>query len=152
MFGKTWLILFLFLAACAQPKYEVAREAVATGESGQGPKADCSRQFRATGYCLSWAWEELPSSTKPGSLLFKIYRPNLFDRSPVELDFSPLPQLILWMPSMGHGSSPTTVTRLDVGTFRAANVFFVMPGEWDLRFQFEESGAQDEAIVAITVN
>jgi hypothetical protein len=46
----------------------------------------------------------------------------------------------LWMPSMGHGSSPVKISQalgtagapLD-GVFNVTNVFFVMPGEWEIR-------------------
>ena len=60
--------------------------------------------------------------------------------------------VVLWMPSMGHGSTPTVVQRLDVGTYRASEVFFIMPGEWDLKFQLKTgSEVTDEALVQIVL-
>jgi len=143
----------ILLASCAQPKYEVIRSTSSTNSIDQGSKADCSFRFQQSSYCLTWAWEEIPTSMKPGALIFKVFRPNVFDHSPVMTDFSTAPRLVLWMPSMGHGSSPTEVNRLDTGTYRASNVFFIMPGEWDLRFLAQDSsGDQDEVIVPIVFN
>lgn len=113
---------------------------------------NCDLRFQTSGFCLSWKWEEAPTSQKAGTLVFKTYRANVYDGTPVMLDFATLPSLVLWMPSMGHGSTPTTVTRLDVGTFRATNVFFIMPGEWQMRFQVKLPNEQaDEAIVDLTL-
>ena len=112
--------------------------------------SDCALRFRNSRLCLAWRWEESPSNSKVGSLVFKVYRGNLFDDSPVPTDLSVLPSLLLWMPSMGHGSSPTTVTRIDVGTYRASNVFFIMPGEWEFRFQVKrDEELLDEAVTTI---
>ncbi len=86
-----------------------------------------------------------------GSMIFKTYRLSSYDQSAIEVDAVSVPQLILWMPAMGHGSSPTTVTRIEVGTYRASNVFFIMPGQWELKFQVKEgSEIKDEAIIPIT--
>lgn len=149
MSGK-WLlaaVTALFLAACARPKYV---EAAASGPVGAGEQtaADCPARFQNSQNCLSWVWETKPTSRTSGRLVFKIYRLNLFDRSAVPVDPILPPSLLLWMPGMGHGSSPTQVTRLDVGTYRADQVFFVMPGEWELRFQLKDGATiQDEAVV-----
>lgn len=84
---------------------------------------------------MLWYWEVKPTAQSQGSLIFKTYRLNNLDQTPVETDLAQRPEVILWMPSMGHGSTPTQTTRLDVGTYRTSQVYFVMPGEWDIRFQ-----------------
>ena len=38
---------------------------------------------------------------------------------------------------MGHGSSPVTMERVDVGRYRAKDVFFIMTGEWDVHYQLK---------------
>ena len=51
---------------------------------------------------------------------------------------------------MGHGSSPTHVEKVDLGTYSVNNVFFVMPGEWEIRFQLiGPQQVADEIIVPI---
>lgn len=83
--------------------------------------------------------------------MFKFYRLNTYDSSSVEIDAASVPEAVLWMPSMGHGSTPTAVTRLDVGTYRASNVFFIMPGEWEIKFQVKDGVTlKDEAVVSLT--
>ncbi len=155
MFSK-FLVLFLsfslgvFLVGCAQPKYISEADSTTTGQQAAGAKANCDIQFSSSKYCLSWFWETKPTASAEGSLIFKIYRLNAFDQTAIQLDSQALPQLVLWMPSMGHGSTPSVVQRLDVGTYRATEVFFIMPGEWDLKFQLKTgSEVTDEALVQI---
>jgi hypothetical protein len=154
MFGKNILIsifLTLIFSACAQPKYITESSLENTdSETVQETKIDCSLTFARSGLCLYWYWEKKTTSIDKGSLIFKTYELNTLDQTPVEVDHEQIPNLILWMPSMGHGSSPTKVDRLDVGTYRASNVFFIMPGEWELKFQIQ-SGTEitDEAKVQI---
>lgn len=151
MFSKIIPTLILFFSlGCAQPKYVSESDQPNSGPQAAGTKSNCDIQFSNSKYCLSWFWENKPTSTTQGSLIFKIYRLNAFDQTAIQLDTAELPQLILWMPSMGHGSTPTVVQRLDVGTYRASEVFFIMPGEWDLKFQIKSgSEVTDEALVQI---
>ena len=99
MFGKAIVFFFalsiVFVAGCAQPKYEKAKEADPNGNMGHGSQEQgasaCTLRFRTSGYCVSWKWETLPASSRPGSLVFKVYRGNLYDDSPVETEFGLLP-------------------------------------------------------------
>lgn len=47
----------------------------------------------------------------------------------------------LWMPTMGHGSFPVKVTFHGLGMYQATDVFFTMPGYWDIHFQIFEEGS-----------
>lgn len=92
----------------------------------------------------------MPTSTQVGSLLFKVVRANALDDSPIPVDLPSVPVLVLRMPSMGHGSNPTFVEQVDTGSYRAKNVFFVMPGEWELKFQVKDGNTvQDETVVTL---
>lgn len=42
-------------------------------------------------------------------------------------------QAKLWMPDMGHGSSPTALVRQDDFCTRVDRLNFLMPGDWELR-------------------
>jgi hypothetical protein len=46
----------------------------------------------------------------------------------------------LWMPSMGHGSSPTQVELLEKNCFAVSELDFFMPGKWEVRADFETEG------------
>lgn len=154
MFGKKKSVLIFLVAGfvgCAEPKYETVQQTPAGNTSQSQKVTDCEVRFQNSGYCLLWQWEKMPTSTQVGSVIFKVVRANTLDDSPMPVDLNSAPSLLLWMPSMGHGSSPSTVEQVDTGSYRAKNVFFIMPGEWELKFQVKEgSTVQDEAVVTLT--
>lgn len=59
----------------------------------------------------------------------------------------------LWMPSMGHGSAPTVVQPIDglAGGYRVSNIFFLMPGEWEVRLSLTgfSGGRETKAFSAV---
>jgi hypothetical protein len=67
--------------------------------------------------------------------------------------------VVLWMPSMGHGSAPTQVERaVDAngnilkGVFNVRNVFFIMGGEWEVRVTLTDaSGTQETKSFKVTI-
>lgn len=140
MFGnKLYLLISLLLLGCAEPKYVRDSQSPGAENGQQESKADCGTVFTKSNLCLVWYWEKKPTSNEMGSLIFKTYRLNALDQTSIETDLTFLPQVILWMASMGHGSTPTQTSRVDVGTYRSTNVFFIMPGEWDIRFQVKSA-------------
>lgn len=69
-------------------------------------------------------------------------------------DGAPVPGLAVgvqpWMPSMNHGTSTPTVTDQGDGRYLVTDVYFYMPGTWQLRTTF--SGAvSDHAAPALSV-
>lgn len=146
---------FLFIAislltACADPTYLPSSQA--TGQNQEQNAGKCAVQFKNSGICIDWKWEKIPTESEMGAFLFKTYRLNTADESPVPMDQVSNPQIVLWMPSMNHGSSPVTTQKEDIGTYRALNVFFIMPGEWEIKFQIKDGNqVLDEAIVTLTI-
>ncbi|MGE3261930.1 MAG: hypothetical protein AB7K68_09140 [Bacteriovoracia bacterium] len=65
----------------------------------------------------------------------------------------------LWMPDMGHGSAPTQIQRmLDdrgsviVGTYEVRNMYFMMPGNWEIRVKVKyPSETEETKIWAVSV-
>ena len=65
----------------------------------------------------------------------------------------------LWMPAMGHGSSPVKVEKAKdssgnviPGIFQGTNVYFITPGDWEVRIQLKQgSTVKEEAILAIHI-
>lgn len=146
------LALLLFMSGCARPRYVREDNSANPQSTAQENKANCHVTFQNSGFCLLWYWEKQPTSKEAGSLIFKTYRLNILDETPIEMDTTSVPQLILWMPGMGHGSTPTQTERIDVGTYRSSSVFFIMPGEWELKFQIKEQNmVVDEAKTDITL-
>ena len=53
----------------------------------------------------------------------------------------------LWMPGMGHGSSPVLVQPAQdesgasmPGSYEASRVYFSMPGKWEIWIQLKQNG------------
>tara|TARA_B100000925_G_scaffold57475_2_gene38090 strand:+ start:583 stop:1014 length:432 start_codon:yes stop_codon:yes gene_type:complete len=56
--------------------------------------------------------------------------------------------LKLWMPNMGHGSFPTSIHKITDGVYEVREIFFTMPGRWDLHFQLvDTSGKVKEEVL-----
>ncbi|OIQ15732.1 MAG: hypothetical protein BM556_17410 [Bacteriovorax sp. MedPE-SWde] len=49
-------------------------------------------------------------------------------------------KLMLWMPDHGHGSYPIVLTKISKGVYSASEIYFTMPGKWDLHFQLIDEG------------
>ena len=54
----------------------------------------------------------------------------------------------LWMPDMGHGSSPTSLTVQNANCTRIDRMNFLMPGTWELRISFADG---DSGVFTIDV-
>lgn len=47
-------------------------------------------------------------------------------------------EVVLWMPDMGHGSSPTKPNTVTATCTKVERVNFVMQGPWDVRVRFAD--------------
>ncbi|MEQ1722575.1 MAG: FixH family protein [Pseudobdellovibrio sp.] len=140
-----YLILFLFLVACAKPNYQEAAPVTVENQKAE----NCNLFLSVKRLCTTFEWESAPNVTTPGSFLFKFYvqeTPTVFS-DPTETVF-----VQLWMPSMGHGSTPVTVEKIKAGEYRASDVFFIMPGEWEIRIQLKDAqNVVDQVVKKITL-
>jgi hypothetical protein len=134
-----FLAIALLLASCAQPNYANDASVGATGSVRENDlSAHC---FANRGPCVTIDWEQLPTESDVGSFFFHT--------SPGDPALPP--SVLLWMPSMGHGSSPVAVEKTGVGEYHATKVFFAMKGVWQLRFQLKEAReVKDEVILPFT--
>ena len=141
------IFIAVFILGCAKPKYAEANN---SGPEKLSEAPNCEIVFPKHVLCLNWSWIKKPTDSEHGSLIFKVYQLSGSDF--ILTDLAENPKVVLWMPSMGHGSSLTVTRRLDTGTYQTDQVFFVMPGEWDIKFQMIESNKTvDEAVVSITI-
>jgi hypothetical protein len=86
-------------------------------------------------------WEVYPTETTEGSFHVRTSFPTDLN---VEVE--------LWMPSMGHGSSPVTVTKISDTHFLATEVFFIMPGPWEIRINWKDgTNVVDQTVFDITI-
>lgn len=150
MRGKYFLALF-FLVACAKPNYqEIAKPQIQNDDEGKPTPAACELFLTQQRLCIAFAWKTLPTEKDMGSFTFKFYvqeTPHVF----VE-PTQGTPAVQLWMPSMGHGSSPVSVQKISEGQYEATKVFFIMPGEWNIRLQLKDGkNVIEQAIKTITI-
>jgi hypothetical protein len=144
--------------ACAKPNYQEptvpvsqlspappAQQETAPGSADKPQEEEGSGyflKFEKFGTKLNMKWESLPTEKATGSLLLQ------FQDLPEDLK----PYVFLWMPSMGHGSTPIKIQTISTDLFRAEKVFFVMPGEWEIHVQLKDlTGVVDEAIQKISI-
>jgi hypothetical protein len=59
-----------------------------------------------------------------------------------------LTKAVLWMPDMGHGSSPTRIKAIDVRCALVERMNFMMSGFWEVRAEFADG---DKAVFGLTV-
>lgn len=90
----------------------------------------CMLLFSEKNLCASWKWEEGP---KQGENRLRLFFSNHENHQPADILRNV--NIELWMPGMGHGSLPTSVTAVSTGEFLVENIVFTMPGEWEIRIQ-----------------
>ncbi len=149
MFGKQALlfaVVLIFLSGCARPEYAAKSETSRAPQTAEKAQASLPNSK----YQISLAWMTAQTEEEAGSFLLKFWRANLADQTPVPVDFPQTVNVRLWMPSMNHGSSPVTVTKVDTGTYLVDDVFFSMPGDWDIQIQLkDETGITDAANISV---
>ena len=150
-------LCFLFIAfafiSCANEKNPPLTQAVPKNPliNREEPQITCNASFQKSGFCVNYQWEALPSEDTEGSFILKIFSPSPNGQNLVMISTNPIPKVMLWMPSMGHSSSPTQVALIELGTYRVSHVYFTMHGNWQIRFQLNAGAViQDEAIVDLT--
>ncbi|MCB0412076.1 MAG: hypothetical protein KDD22_06085 [Bdellovibrionales bacterium] len=149
---KYTLMAFLILASCARPKY-LKTDVQDPSQKPTEIAALCHLKFSNSGLCLSWFWEgEPPASGQVSSLIFKIYRLNAFDQTPIEVSPEGSLEVKLWMPDMGHGSTPVNVEELDEGTFRASKILFIMTGHWEIEFHHKQVNTEEMVSVRYDIS
>lgn len=145
--GRAFLPLLFLLTACAEPRYAPPGPAAPNRPAAAG---DCVR-LPASGSCLRLAWEKLPTTEETGTLLVSVTGPEA-SGLPVTRELDGELRAQLWMPGMNHGSTPTEVDRLGPGLYRVREVYFIMPGAWEIRLQVWRDGElRDEGVFALEI-
>lgn len=135
------------------------RNQALTGPTDPAPDS-CPLRFERAGMCARLDWVRLPSEEETGIFLLRFTRLENGSAIPADAPAGLRVAVKLWMPDMGHGSSPVKVVRPmnasgipETGLYRAEEVHFVMPGAWEIRVIFkDESGAPaDQAVLPYRV-
>jgi hypothetical protein len=119
----------------------------------------CSFSFLKSNLCSSLTWTIQPDENNTGEFLLKFWNPKISSGKGPYTNPSPSVFVKLWMPAMGHGSSPVKVIPLTdangqalPGQFKATGVSFIMSGKWEIHVQLK-SGTQvlDQSKIDITI-
>jgi hypothetical protein len=137
------LFLLVLLVGCAHPNYQ--DDATNTNQSENNFNQPCGLKFDQAHLCGQITWEKQQTEDEMGSFLIQF---GILDSDNHLTPQTPPAALavILWMPSMGHGSSPVSLTPLSTGLYRVSNVWFSMRGDWLIQVQFKnQTAVLDEA-------
>lgn len=112
-------------------------------------------QFPQNKLTAEITWEQGPFNGKESKFL--LFFRDLTTGQPT--DSTAAVYVDLWMPSMGHGSSPVEVRQATdeagrplVGVFRVTRVFFIMPGDWEIRIGVQgAAGAREDAALSLDI-
>ena len=144
-----FLTSLLLLSACARPDYLNPSEINGAQNSVH---QSCTLNLAQSGLCASLTWTQGPVSPTESEFILKFWNATGSSENGPYVDPTNTLAVVLWMPSMGHGSSPVTIERLEPGVYRVRRVYFIMPGEWEIR-TFLKNGATviDQATVTLTL-
>lgn len=130
------LMVMLGLGACAKPRYADSPTGDRPTPAAAPNGGECSLKLKTAGTCLRLAWVRRATSEAPGELLLTAIAPAPgADGIPVTRRIDGEVRVSLWMPSMNHGSTPITVEPVADGVYRVRDVYFIMPGDWEIRVQ-----------------
>lgn len=130
-----------------------------TSPSNPPQGSDCPLKFPKAGYCAELTWDQPPTDQDPASFMLRFWDSAKATRNGPYSDPNGTAFVMLWMPSMGHGSARVTLVHSkdsggqDVpGVFEGSNAIFIMPGDWDVRVQLRQgTSVREEAILKIKI-
>jgi hypothetical protein len=136
----TLLILVILLSVSCGDSHIVND----TDSKAENVNSQCELTFSSEELCLDAKWEVMPTSSTFGSMIL-----TFTDLNDPNLPVTPInePFVMLWMPSMGHGSSPVSVEFIETGKYRIKDVFFIMPGPWDIHYQLKSGSTVVEELI-----
>jgi hypothetical protein len=107
----------------------------------------CDLVFSKVSLCASVTWVKQPTADDQGEFTLRFWEPSQGTEAGPYVTPAGDVAVKLWMPDMGHGSSPTKViaetdaTGTPVpGVFDVQNIFFVMNGKWRIFLQLKKGG------------
>lgn len=135
---KIWTAVFILaVAGCARPNYQDA-------DPGVGTLSACPMYFESADLCAGLEWQVFPSKKQMGSFVLNFWGREGSRSKPVALDPSLDLSIYLWMPGMSHDSPKPRITETAPGVYRVEKVFFVMTGDWEIRFVLKDGEGHAE--------
>lgn len=133
----------IFTSSCLESP--LLRHADASPQQDIPPLADCAYRFEKADLCATHEWIRMPNESEKGLFQIRFWNPKTGSANGPFVDPEHSVFVKLWMPDMGHGSSPVTVTAtvgsdgsVLPGVFDASDVYFVMGGHWEIWIQLRD--------------
>lgn len=137
------MMMTMPLVACANPDY------VSNDNKKQSPEKACDVVFEKAHACATIAWATAPAKSQDSKFTFTI---QAIAGESLDKVLNADLEVILWMPSMGHGSSPTKVQKVNGTTYDVSDVYFIMGGDWEIRFVLKNGNdILDEAVYSLDI-
>lgn len=115
------------------------------------PAASCPFVFADQGLCASLEWKTLPTDEQKGAFVLRFWDSRSGTEHGPYVNPPYSVGVKLWMPDMGHGSSPVKIAQAAdasgaalPGVFNVTDVYFVMGGHWEIWVQLK----QDKQVVS----
>ena len=122
------LVIFFLLYSCGKSPF---LDDIKNGDNTKGLSTlEGGLHFKDSDYKLDAFWRTGPLLFDESKILVLVTNKQ---GSPI--NFSNEFRTKLWMPGMGHGSYPITVSNIAIGIYELSEVYFTMPGLWDIHFQ-----------------
>jgi hypothetical protein len=153
-FAALAVLSFSSLACGNSPLFNHATASRTTAnpptDRGSAPQGDCPLAFPKSGLCASITWDSALTSDAENTATLRFWDSNTgSEAGPYRnIDADGEAAVALWMPAMGHGSSPVTVTAQGGGVYSVTKAYFIMPGAWDVRVQIKKNHQLFEQAVA----
>ena len=140
-------LLVIFLSACGEsPLFSHYNADDMNPGGNKVATVSCPLSFSKSKLCGSIEWVTGPSEEESVFTL-KFWDSNEGSSKGPYLDPAHRVFVQLWMTSMGHGSSPVAIQKTTQGIYAVTKVFFIMPGEWDVRVQLKDGNVVFEQTV-----
>jgi hypothetical protein len=142
---------------CAEKKWINEPRSASAQDSSAGEQErnktlsnSCPVRFSKINICAQIKWMA-NANTSTEAVFHLKFDPAQFNSKPIVQENL---EVYLWMPSMGHGSSPVTIKKTAQNdTFEISKIFFIMPGIWDVHFKIKNAGQElDHAVYRMSIN
>jgi hypothetical protein len=136
IFATTVCLFFVSVFAAPALAQVEASEAATLSYQGGNLKA-----------VLTWL-PQYPAVVGPESKLQVQWLNGAEQATDIQGDF----RVVLFMPTMGHGSSPTKIAKLtEPGLFQVSKIYFTMPGIWEIRVTFRPADGSTPETQTLTL-
>jgi len=129
---KFFVLLFitlLFFVSCGKSPLQLEKK---TMESSGENNIEVTKKFKTLDQTIELFWLRPRNTLEAGRFLL------ISKKNKVAYDLPENFKIILWMPSMGHGSSPVLINKIGTGVYDVSEVYFIMDKDWQIKVQLIE--------------